>query len=53
MFLSPSCRALATLLQRVVVDMERPWTAASSTYYMPPGGPDGCFASTLCDCTSH
>lgn len=24
-------------VQRVVVDTERPWTAASSTYYMPPG----------------
>ncbi|KAI7836867.1 hypothetical protein COHA_009288 [Chlorella ohadii] len=28
--------AWTTVPQRVVVDMERPWTAASSTYYMPP-----------------
>ena len=40
---SPSRRLLRSLCpkQRVVVDTERPWTAASSTYYMPPGGQAG------------
>ena len=30
--------AWAAQPQRVVVDAERPWTAASSTYFLPPGG---------------
>lgn len=33
--------------QRVVVDTERPWTATSSTYFMPPGEPKGAFVKML------